>query len=114
MPAENIHYRSVGMKWVDAEPDHRIIFPLRASCRTKMHKTMHGGACGLCSQTFISHGEDDWPDHSDRVIAAKAAYVFSHGLTKNMLQHRIFWIYAFSRRSRRRLIGGRSESANHD
>jgi hypothetical protein len=50
--------------------------------------------------TFISHGEVDWPDHSDSVIAPKAAYVLSHDLTKNMLQHRIFWIYAFSNRSR--------------
>jgi hypothetical protein len=46
------------MKWINAEPDDLIIFPFRASCRTEMQKTMHGGPPPLPS-TFISHGEDD-------------------------------------------------------
>jgi hypothetical protein len=38
------------MKWIDAEPDRRIISPFRASCHTKIRKTLHGGAVRLCSQ----------------------------------------------------------------
>jgi len=45
---------------------------------------------------FISHVEDHWPDHANSAIAAKDAFLFSHGLTKEMTQHRIPLIYAFS------------------
>lgn len=45
---------------------------------------------------FISHVEDHWPDHAGSAIAAKDAFLFSHGLTKDMTQHRIPLIYAFS------------------
>jgi LmbE family N-acetylglucosaminyl deacetylase len=45
---------------------------------------------------FISHVEDHWPDHANSAIAAKDAFLFSHGLTKDMTQHRIPLIYAFN------------------
>jgi LmbE family N-acetylglucosaminyl deacetylase len=45
---------------------------------------------------FISHHEDHWPDHSGSAIAAKDAFLFSHGLTKDLTQHRIPLIYAFN------------------
>lgn len=44
---------------------------------------------------FISHYEDHWPDHSGSGIAAKDAFLFSHGLTRDMTAHRAPLIYAF-------------------
>jgi len=45
---------------------------------------------------FISHYEDHWPDHSGSAIAAKDAFMFSHGLTKDLTSHRAPLIYAFN------------------
>jgi len=45
---------------------------------------------------FISHHEDHWPDHSGSGIAAKDAFLFSHGLTKDLTPHRASLIYAFN------------------
>jgi LmbE family N-acetylglucosaminyl deacetylase len=45
---------------------------------------------------FISHYEDHWPDHSGSEIAAKDAFMFSHGLTKDLTAHRAEQIYAFN------------------
>jgi LmbE family N-acetylglucosaminyl deacetylase len=44
---------------------------------------------------FISHYEDHWPDHSGSAIAAKDAFMFSHGLTQGLIAHRAPLIYAF-------------------
>jgi LmbE family N-acetylglucosaminyl deacetylase len=44
---------------------------------------------------FISHYEDHWPDHSGSAIAAKDAFLFSHGLTQDLSSHRAPLIYAF-------------------
>jgi LmbE family N-acetylglucosaminyl deacetylase len=45
---------------------------------------------------FISHHEDHWPDHSGSGLAAKDAFMFSHGLTKGLITHRAPLIYAFN------------------
>jgi LmbE family N-acetylglucosaminyl deacetylase len=45
---------------------------------------------------FISHHEDHWPDHSQGGIAAKDAFMFSHGLTKGLVAHRAPLIFAFN------------------
>jgi LmbE family N-acetylglucosaminyl deacetylase len=44
---------------------------------------------------FISHYEDHWPDHSGSGIAAKDAFLFSHGLTRDLTAHRASLIYAY-------------------
>jgi LmbE family N-acetylglucosaminyl deacetylase len=45
---------------------------------------------------FISHDEDHWPDHAGSGLAAKDAFLFSHGLSHDMRQHRCPLILAFS------------------
>ena len=45
---------------------------------------------------FISHHEDHWPDHSGSGIAAKDAFLFSHGLSHDMTPHRCPLILGFS------------------
>ena len=45
---------------------------------------------------FISHSEDHWPDHSGSGLAAKDAFLFSHGLSHDMKQYRCPLILAFS------------------
>lgn len=45
---------------------------------------------------FISHYEDHWPDHANSGLAAKDAFLFSHGLTKDMEVHRCPLILGFS------------------
>lgn len=45
---------------------------------------------------FVSHYEDHWPDHRDSGIAAKDAFLFSHGLTRDMEIHRCPLILGFS------------------
>lgn len=44
---------------------------------------------------FISHHEDHWPDHSGSGLAAKDAFLFSHGLSHNMQPQRCPLILAF-------------------
>lgn len=44
---------------------------------------------------FISHYEDHWPDHSGSGIAAKDAFLFSHGLTPDLTAHRAEIVYAY-------------------
>lgn len=45
---------------------------------------------------FICHSEDHWPDHSGSGRAAKDAFLFSHGLSHDMSEHRCPLILAFS------------------
>jgi LmbE family N-acetylglucosaminyl deacetylase len=45
---------------------------------------------------FICHHEDHWPDHSGSGLAAKDAFLFSHGLSDDMKQHRCPLILAYS------------------
>jgi LmbE family N-acetylglucosaminyl deacetylase len=45
---------------------------------------------------FICHWEDHWPDHSGSGLAAKDAFLFSHGLSHDMKQYRCPLILAFS------------------
>jgi LmbE family N-acetylglucosaminyl deacetylase len=45
---------------------------------------------------FISHYEDHWPDHRGSGLAAKDAFMFSHGLTKDLTAHRAEHIFAFN------------------
>jgi LmbE family N-acetylglucosaminyl deacetylase len=45
---------------------------------------------------FICHAEDHWPDHSGSGLAAKDAFLFSHGLSHDMSVHRCPLILAFS------------------
>jgi LmbE family N-acetylglucosaminyl deacetylase len=45
---------------------------------------------------FICHTEDHWPDHVNGALAAKDAFLFSHGLSHDMRQHRCPLILAFS------------------
>lgn len=45
---------------------------------------------------FISHHEDHWPDHANSGLAAKDAFLFSHGYTKDMAVHRCPLILGFS------------------
>jgi LmbE family N-acetylglucosaminyl deacetylase len=45
---------------------------------------------------FISHYEDHWPDHANSGLAAKDAFLFSHGLSREMQIHRCPLILAFS------------------
>jgi LmbE family N-acetylglucosaminyl deacetylase len=45
---------------------------------------------------FISHDEDHWPDHANSGLAAKDAFLFSHGLSHDMRQHRCPLILAYS------------------
>jgi LmbE family N-acetylglucosaminyl deacetylase len=45
---------------------------------------------------FISHHEDHWPDHSGSGIAAKDAFLFSHGLTEGLTAHRAEQVFAFN------------------
>lgn len=45
---------------------------------------------------FISHHEDHWPDHSGSGLAAKDAFLFSHGLSHDMTVHRCPLILGFS------------------
>jgi LmbE family N-acetylglucosaminyl deacetylase len=45
---------------------------------------------------FICHHEDHWPDHSGSGLAAKDAFLFSHGLSRDMKQHRCPLILAYS------------------
>jgi LmbE family N-acetylglucosaminyl deacetylase len=45
---------------------------------------------------FICHHEDHWPDHSGSGLAAKDAFLFSHGLSHDMRQHRCPLILAYS------------------
>lgn len=44
---------------------------------------------------FISHHEDHWPDHMQSGLAAKDAFLFSHGLSQDMRPLRSPLIYAF-------------------
>lgn len=44
---------------------------------------------------FISHHEDHWPDHANSGLAAKDAFMFSHGLSQDMRTQRSPLIYAF-------------------
>lgn len=44
---------------------------------------------------FISHHEDHWPDHSGSGLAAKDAFLFSHGLSHDLKQYRCPLILAF-------------------
>jgi hypothetical protein len=45
---------------------------------------------------LICHSEDHWPDHSGSGLAAKDAFLFSHGLSHDMRVHRCPLILAFS------------------
>jgi LmbE family N-acetylglucosaminyl deacetylase len=45
---------------------------------------------------FINHHEDHWPDHRESGLAAKDAFLFSHGLSHDMSQHRCPLILGFS------------------
>lgn len=45
---------------------------------------------------FISHHEDHWPDHRNSGLAAKDAFLFSHGLSGDMTVHRCPLILGFS------------------
>lgn len=45
---------------------------------------------------FISHHEDHWPDHCNSGLAAKDAFLFSHGLSHDMSQFRCPLILGFS------------------
>jgi LmbE family N-acetylglucosaminyl deacetylase len=45
---------------------------------------------------FISHHEDLWPDHCNSGLAAKDAFLFSHGLSHDMQAHRCPLILAYS------------------
>jgi LmbE family N-acetylglucosaminyl deacetylase len=45
---------------------------------------------------FICHCEDHWPDHSGSGLAAKDAFLFSHGLSHDMSEHRCPLILAYS------------------
>src|SRR5262249_10349223 len=45
---------------------------------------------------FISHPEDHWPDHANSGLAAKDAFLFSHGLTEDMKVYRCPLILGFS------------------
>ncbi len=45
---------------------------------------------------FISHHEDHWPDHYGSGLAAKDAFLFSHGLSHEMRQLRAPLILGFS------------------
>jgi LmbE family N-acetylglucosaminyl deacetylase len=45
---------------------------------------------------FISHHEDHGPDHAGSGLAAKDAFLFSHGLSHDLRQHRCPLILAFS------------------
>jgi LmbE family N-acetylglucosaminyl deacetylase len=44
---------------------------------------------------FICHHEDHWPDHSNSGLAAKDAFMFSHGLSQDMRPQRSPLIYAY-------------------
>ena len=44
---------------------------------------------------FICHSEDHWPDHSGSGLAAKDAFLFSHGLSHDMRQYRCPLILAY-------------------
>ena len=45
--------------------------------------------------TFISHHEDHWPDHANSGLAARDAFLFSHGLSQDMRVQRSPLIYAY-------------------
>jgi LmbE family N-acetylglucosaminyl deacetylase len=45
---------------------------------------------------FIAHHEDHWPDHANSGLAAKDAFLFSHGLSHDMKQHRCPLILGYS------------------
>ena len=45
---------------------------------------------------FISHHEDHWPDHREGGLAAKDAFLFSHGLSHDMRTLRVPLILGFS------------------
>lgn len=44
---------------------------------------------------FICHHEDHWPDHANSGLAAKDAFMFSHGLSQDMRTQRSALIYAY-------------------
>lgn len=44
---------------------------------------------------FISHHEDHWPDHANSGLAAKDAFMFSHGLSHDLRPQRSPVIYAY-------------------
>jgi LmbE family N-acetylglucosaminyl deacetylase len=45
---------------------------------------------------FISHHEDHWPDHSGSGLAAKDAFLFSHGLSHDLKTYRCPMILGFA------------------
>jgi LmbE family N-acetylglucosaminyl deacetylase len=45
---------------------------------------------------FICHSEDHWPDHSGSGLAAKDAFLFSHGLSHDMRAYRCPLILGYS------------------
>lgn len=44
---------------------------------------------------FICHHEDHWPDHANSGLAAKDAFLFSHGLSQDLRPQRSPLIYAY-------------------